>query len=72
MKLDALPKSSDEYWEGADINKITLAESPECKHEFVRTKGTEAECKKCRIGYFLSPDLEVRKGHIYQHDLLVI
>jgi hypothetical protein len=70
--LDPLPKSSDDYWQGADINKHELKETPRCEHFFVRTKGTEVECKKCRMGYFLTPEFEVKQGHIYEHDTLII
>lgn len=72
QQLDALPGSGDEYWEHADVNKIILPDSPGCKHSFVRTKGNEAECIKCKIGYYLSPGFEVKQEHIYQHDTLVI
>lgn len=71
MSLDALPVSTDEYWDGADTKKIVMSESPRCEHYFVRTKGTEAKCK-CGVGYFLSPGMEVKKGHIYLQDKLVI
>lgn len=71
-KLDPLPKSDDEYWEHADINKLILTDSPKCEHYFVRTKGVEVECHKCRVGYFLSPEFLVKNGHIYQENNLVV
>jgi hypothetical protein len=70
--LNPLPASDDKFWEYAEVNKIEMSKSPECEHYFVRTKGTEAECRKCRMGYFLTPEFQVKKGHIYQYDELVI
>jgi len=72
MKLNPLPASDDEYWDGAKVERITLKDMPQCQHHFVRTKGTEAECKNCRMGYFLTPEYQVKAGHIYQYEALVI
>jgi len=71
MKLDALPPSDDKMWDSADINRTKMTDSPKCEHHFVRTKGSQVECK-CGVGYTLSPGWEERKGHIYAHGSLVI
>jgi hypothetical protein len=71
-KLDALPSSDDEYWKDAEVIKIKLEDTPSCDHYFKRVSGTQAECRKCRIGYFLTPEFEIKKGHIYTGEELVI
>ena len=72
VKLDSLPASDDKFWEHAEVAKHRIASGKKCKHHFVRRTGTRAECTKCRVGYFLTPDLQVRNGHIYTLDELVI
>ena len=70
-RLGSLPASDDEYWEGAEVNKLSMPDSPKCEHFFVRTKGNHVECK-CGAGYFLSPGFELKEGHIYKGKDLVI
>ena len=70
--LSNLPPSDDEYWDGADTTKTTMVESPKCKHYFVYTKGIHVECRKCGVGYFLVPGFNLKDGHIYENDTLVI
>lgn len=73
QKLDSLPKSDDKYWDHADVNIVEEAmPGPTCHHKFVMMSRRQAECKQCRIGYFLDPEMVVKKGHIYIHGSLVI
>lgn len=72
QRLDNLPRSEDSYWEGAETNLHELPNSKECKHHFVRLKGNEIECTKCRIGFFVNPGDVLRDGHLYKENKLVI
>jgi hypothetical protein len=65
QKLDPLPESGDDYWKGAEVKLHRLDPKPECKHQFIQHRN-EAECKNCHIGFFLSPEVRVEKGHIYK------
>ena len=71
-KLDPLPESGDEFWKHADVNVIRLKETKSCEHNFVRTRGVEAQCVKCGAGFWLGPGFEVKSGHIYKHGELVV
>ena len=72
VKLDPLPASNDEFWEHAEVAQHKIVASKKCKHHFVRVTGTRAERTKCRAGYFLTPELQIRNGHIYALDELII
>lgn len=63
MPLDALPPSDDKYWEGADVNKHVLRDSPEHDHSFVRKEGMNVECE-CGLGFVLSPGYKVIDGQL--------
>jgi hypothetical protein len=71
-RLYSLPKSDDKYWEHAETNQHVISDKPVCDHYFVRKTGNQAECRKCRIGYYLTPGFKVKDGHIYQNKELVI
>lgn len=73
-KLDSLPPSDDEYFTKyeADTKKIVLPKIQECKHYFVRKSGTETECQKCGAGFYLTPEFNVKEGHIFKEDQFVI
>ena len=70
--INTLPSSDSKFWKEAEVKKIKLEDSPRCNHYFERVSGIRAECKKCRVGYFLTPDIQVKKGHIYIEGELVI
>lgn len=72
MKLDPLPSNKDEYWEYADTEHIDIKDDPECKHYMVRKSGTEVECNKCLIGFFIGPRDRVKNGHLYLNGKKVI
>lgn len=70
-KAEPLPPNDHEFWKGAEVNTFTLRESVTCsKHFFIR-KGAEAECRDCPMGYFLTPEYEVRDGRLYLHGTIV-
>jgi len=55
--------------------KHTVRDSITCardKHLFIMTSGTEAECKKCHIGFFLPTGAEVKEDHIYMNGELMV
>ena len=57
------------------IEKHNLGESVTCerdKHFFISVSGTEAECRKCHIGFVLPVGGEAREGHIYLQGEFVI
>lgn len=63
--LNPLPSSDDEYWDQAEVIKIKLEDTPGCDHYFERVSGTQAQCRKCNIGYFLTPEISIKNGHLY-------
>ena len=66
IQLDPLPPSENEFWQGAEVNKIELKPVKECKHRFKRTKKSrEVECVNCHIGYMLDARSTLKDGHIY-------
>lgn len=71
MKLAPLPSSKDEYWADADINKIELEQPKECNHSFL-SYGRRATCRHCHMGLYLTYQDQVRDGHIYRGEVLVI
>lgn len=73
-QLDPLPPSSDEYFTKyeADTSQITIKENARCEHYFVRTSGMECECQKCHCGFYLTPDYQIKEGHLYQNEIIVI
>ncbi len=42
------------------------------EHYFEYVNGTEVMCTKCPLGYGVTPDTEVKDGHIYLEGNLVI
>lgn len=74
QKLNPLPGSEDEYFTKykADTYKVKLSKPEECKHYFVRTSGTECECQKCHVGFYLAKNYVVKDGHLYFENKLVI
>ena len=70
-KLDDLPRKNDEFWKEADYQTHEVREK-KCSHYFVQIKGNEAKCNKCHMGFQISPQMSVNKGHIYFEKELVI
>jgi hypothetical protein len=42
------------------------------EHEFDYISGTEVMCKKCPLGYVLTPGSQVKDGHIYIENKLLV
>lgn len=74
QRLDALPRKNAKYWTDVDADvKIYEEITPEkCKHKFARISGDAVECNKCHIGFFITPDFNIKDGHLYKGKKLVI
>lgn len=72
VSLDPLPASTDEYWKEANINKHELQAPVLCEHKFVRMTGTEVRCHKCHVGFIITPDIDLKDGHLYKHGSIMI
>jgi len=65
-KLNDLPESNDEFWEGAEIHMGLLKkDDPSDIHYFERTTGRQAQCKNCDWGFELDPGDRIEDGHLY-------
>jgi len=74
-KLPNLPSSDDEFWSGAEKEKLTPKPPVTCQkgdHLFRQTGSREARCISCPLGYILSPGMTVIDGHIYMGEDVVI
>lgn len=73
QKLGNLPASGDEFWNEAIKFSNEGRPRKECSHNFIYRSATEAECSNCHIGFFLLGEgEEIKEGHVYKHDKLVI
>ena len=65
--LDPLPKSEDEFWEGAEVHTNLIPQEVGSKgpHYFVRKSGREAECIHCSWGFVMDPYDVIKDGHLY-------
>lgn len=72
IALDPLPPSTDEYWKEANINKHELIKPETCEHNFVRKTGMDVHCSKCPVGFIITPDIEIKDGHLMKHGSLMI
>ena len=73
--LPDLPPSEDAFWKDAVTEKITLKDPRTCakgEHRFIYKGAHEAQCEKCLTGYFLSPGMEIKDGHMYAGELLLL
>lgn len=67
-RLDDLPGSKDEFWEGADIHteimpkRVHFFDQP---HIFERISGHQARCLHCDWGFQLDPGDHIVNGHLY-------
>ena len=73
-KLESLPGNESKFWEEADIhaNLIPHHEFNEDGHYFVRVSGNSAQCKKCNWGFDLEIGDEIKDGHLYNYDKIII
>lgn len=42
------------------------------EHNFTHISGIEVQCTKCPLGYVVGPETEIKEGHIYIEEKLVI
>lgn len=65
-KLEDLPESTSEFWDGEVNSNLTPhSELSEKGHYFEYVTAVTAECKKCHWGFQLDPGDKIRKGHLY-------
>lgn len=69
--LGNLPPSDDKFWSKAD-KTLAQPDNKHCDHYFQRVSGRQVECRNCGAGFFIGPSIEVRDGHIYKKDTLVV
>lgn len=58
-----------------NTQKFTVGPSINCplkECHFERVKTMEVKCSKCGRGYVLSPECEVKDGHIYIDNMFLI
>lgn len=63
------------FWERAEKNEFKIGEPLNCeikKHKFIQSVGLEARCQICNVGYNLPVEGQVRDGHIFIKEELVI
>ena len=65
---DDLAKPLNELLESENLGGKRIVKKiykkKKCDHYFEMVKPLTAECKHCRAGFFLSPGMNVNKGHI--------
>ncbi len=65
VRLPDLPKSDDEYWEGANTFSQKLRPIGLCKeHEYIDNKDGTASCKNCPYGIRLPGYMKAYKGKV--------
>jgi len=69
---EPLPANDDEFWNGADVRTHTPQKKTCFEHVFNHVGSMKAECQKCGVGFDLTPGMDVRNGHIYDGQGLVI
>ena len=69
-RLDDLPKSESEFWEGAEVHTNLTPHDIFAKHGhyFKRVSGHQAYCEGCGWGFQLDPGDKVIDGHLYNRD----
>ena len=65
VKLPDLPKSDDEYWEGANTSSYTARKVKLCDvHEYIDNKDGTTSCTNCPFGVRLPGYLKIHDGKI--------
>ena len=65
-RLDDLPESENEFWDGEKHTGLTPHEElAEKGHFFVRITGHQAYCQGCGWGFQLDPGDRIENGHLY-------
>lgn len=69
---EPLPDNDDKFWDKAEVKVHTPKKMTCIEHTFTQVEGMQAECQKCGVGFNLTPGMDVRNGHIYNEQGLVI
>jgi len=70
-RLPDLPRSESEFWQG-EVNLIDVKKNQDkCRHNF-KVLDREIKCVKCGLGYFINANDDIRDGHLYYDDKIVI
>jgi hypothetical protein len=65
QKLDDLPPSIDEFWEGAEVHtNLEPKNMFDQVHYFERIAGHQAQCTHCSWGFQLDPGDKIIEGHL--------
>jgi len=72
-KIPSLPRSEDDYWEGAEIQKTSPVKINICpihkknwaKGEYIDNKDGTASCKYCPWGFKLAGYLKIHEGKVF-------
>lgn len=62
----------DTTWDKADAQTHIPKRMTCFEHIFNHAGAMQAECTKCGVGFNLTPGMDVRNGHIYDGQGLVI
>lgn len=70
-----LPDHNNEFWPEDAQNYTFKTKQVSCssRHNFEMTKqANNVKCNECGVGYYLSPGMELKDGHIYFKGNIVI
>ena len=76
-RKEPLPDEESEFWQVGKYkadNARHKAKLISCadEHGFVQTKVNEVQCMRCPVGYIIDSTDEVRDGHVYRGETLLI
>jgi len=69
--LNDLPSSQDDYWEHSEVYLREMKEPDKHEHVFKYLNSREIICK-CGMGLFIGEGDELRGGHLYHNNKLVL
>ena len=69
--LRDLPPSEDSFWEGAEL-EITSPQAEVCNHYFEQIDRFNLYCINCNIGFRVDAWDEIKDGHLYKDNELII
>lgn len=73
--MSELKQVEEEVREEGENETLKLGSNLVCgrgDHYFEYKTGLQAECNKCPLGYPIGPDINIREGHIYIEEQLII
>jgi len=71
-KLSNLPGSHNDFWEDSETNQHKMGVKEECEHFFEEDGERKIKCKKCGMGLFIDVEDEIRDGHLFCVNKLII